>query len=532
MRNKGWIAGLVLSIVLPVHAADRLPDLARDGDVPGVKRLLSQKADVNAAGGDGMTALHWAASEQNLEIARLLVAAGADVNRETRLQHMTPLHLAAAAGNRELAELLIEAKADVNAVNDLGTTPLMQAAASGDVNLIEALLGHGAAVDAREIARGQTALMFAAGLDRAEAVRLLAAHGADLDATSKVTMAKPELVDEDGNALPENSRKPKTEGTGMGGLTALHYAAREGFLDTARALLEAGANVNQPSPLDNGTALILALSNGHFDLADYLLSKGADPNIANADGLAAVYALIESRWSPVAWTPNAFTSASGIVQQKTAYLDLLGALLDRGADPNAKIAKTLWFSPPHHNAAWVKAAGTTPFWRAAQANDIPAMKLLLSRGADPKIASDENTAALAVAAGIGWAGNYSTNAPDAFLPAVRFLVEELGFDVNAADNSGYTPLMGAAYRGDNEMVRYLVEKGARLDARTRREWSVTDMANGPYLRSSFPVPHPDTVALLRSMGAPGLTPTDDEEILGVIKKKPAASEAPAAETAK
>jgi len=233
------------------------------------------------------------------------------------------------------------------------------------------------------------------------------------------------------------------------------------------------------------------------------------------DGLAALYATIESRWAPVSWTPTAFTAANGIVQQKTTYLDLMKALIARGADLNARTSKSIWFSPPHHNVSWVRAVGATPFWRAAQANDVAAMKLLVEVGADPKLATADGTTALAVAAGVGWAGNFSTNAPEAFLSATRYLLEEIGIDVNTANAAGYTALMGAAWRGDNELVEYLVAKGARLDARNRRGWSATDMADGPFIRGSqVPVKYPKTIALLRKLGAPDLVANEDEVLGG------------------
>jgi ankyrin repeat protein len=167
---------------------------------------------------------------------------------------------------------------------------------------------------------------------------------------------------------------------------------------------------------------------------------------------------------------------------------------------------------------WVRYSGTTPFWRAAQATDVDAMKLLVAHGADPKPASDQKDTPLAMAAGVGWAGNFSTNAPESFLKSLRYLVEEIGIDVNTQDVQGYTPLMGAAFRGDNESVEYLVAHGAKLDARTEKKWSVTDMANGPCcfaIGGSLPPSHPDTVALLLKLGAPPLLAHEGEETLGV-----------------
>lgn len=503
-----------------------LVQAAQQGDLNAVRSLV-QKADVNAAQGDGMTALHWAVYQEDLEMARVLIQAGANVNAANRLKALTPVLIAAQAGNAAMLDLLLKSGAEVNLANDLGTTPLMLAAAAGKPAAAKTLLDQGANVNARELSRRQTALMFAAALNRDAVVRLLASRGADLNLTSKIVPINADIVDEDGNSIPAPSRTGATRKrasadgkvAGMGGMSALHYATRDGLMATVQALVESGVDVNKTNPVDKSTPLVIAISNGHYDVAKYLVEHGADPNIQTIDGLAALYATVESRWAPVAWTPTAFTSASGITQQQTTYLDLMKLLLDHGANVDAKIIHTLWFDPPHHNDSWAKAAGTTPFWRAAQATDLDAMKLLIAHGADPKAVSGEQDTALAAAAGVGWNGNYSTNAPNSFMAAAKYLVEDLHVDLNVVDTSGYTAVMGAAYRGDNEMVEYLIAKGARLDVKTKRGWSVTDMANGPYLRSSFPIPHPETVALLQKLGAPALLKVQDEEILGVIGKK-------------
>ena len=176
-------------------------------------------------------------------------------------------------------------------------------------------------------------------------MRLLASRGAELNLTSKVVAINADIVDEDGNSIPAPSRTGATRKrangvgkvAGMGGLTALHYASREGLMATVVALVESGADVNKTSPVDKSTSLVIAICNGHYDVAKYLVEHGADPNIETIDGLAPLYATIESRWAPVAWTPTAATSASGITAQQTSYLDLAKLLLEHGANPNAKI---------------------------------------------------------------------------------------------------------------------------------------------------------------------------------------------------
>jgi ankyrin repeat protein len=218
------------------------------------------------------------------------------------------------------------------------------------------------------------------------------------------------------------------------------------------------------------------------------------------------------QYAPVSWAPNPLTD-----QEQITHLDLMKALLEDGADPNAKLQKKLWFSPSSHNQQWINPVGATAFWRAAQATDVAAMRLLVQHGADPKIPTTGGTTALMVASGLGWAGNFSQTNTGTWLDSVKYCVE-LGLDVNAADTQGYTPLMGAAWRGSNDVIQFLADKGAKLDARNKKGWSVTDMANGPALRSSVPMTHPETIAFLTKLGAPPLTEIQGESILGSTRK--------------
>jgi uncharacterized protein len=282
----------------------------------------------------------------------------------------------------------------------------------------------------------------------------------------------------------------------MGGMTALLFGARDGHIEAVRALLEGGAPVNQPSGGEKTTPLVIAICNGHYDVAKYLLDHGADPNLATIDGLAALYATEDTEYAQVGWAPNPITT-----QEKTSHLDLMKALLEKGANPNARLTKALWFRPTSHNQEWIDKKGATPFWRAAQSSDVVAMKLLVASGADPKIASDEGVTPLMVAAGLGWGANASRNVPGAWLSAVEYCLE-LGADVNAQDIYHYTALHGAAYRGDNEVVKLLVARGAKLDVRSKKGQTVTDMANGPMVNAHLPMEHPDTIALLKKLGAP------------------------------
>jgi ankyrin repeat protein len=277
----------------------------------------------------------------------------------------------------------------------------------------------------------------------------------------------------------------------MGGMTALLFASRDGHMQTVRALVEAGADINQVSG-DKTSGLVMAIINGHYDVADYLLNHGADPNLANMSGLAALYATIDVQWAPLGWAPNPITA-----EQKVGYVDLMNSLLDHGANPNARLTQKLWYRPLTHDVGWVNSVGSTPFWRAAQSTDLEVMKLLVARGADPSIPTTGGDTPLMVATGIGWGANFTLSPPDSWMPAIKYLVE-LGVNINATDARGYTALGGAAFRGNNEMVQYLIAKGARIDVVAKDGNTIADMANGI---AEHAIPHPDTVALLEKLGS-------------------------------
>jgi ankyrin repeat protein len=509
MIRKSLIGGLFMAALTWAAGNDvRIAEAAMQGERDAVRALLDQKADVNGTQGDGMTALHWAAFKDDLETAKMLLAAGANLKATTRNGALSPLLLACANGNPAMIEAFLSAGADPNSAKADGATALMAAAATGNAGALRILIDHGALVNATEKTHGQTALMFAAALNRPEAVRMLASHGAALNATTRVEKVEAQKLDDNGNPLPKADTTVNSGNTTMGGMTALLFAARDGAIDAIKALIEAGADVNQICTGDRSSPLVIAVSNGHYEAGNYLVEHGANPNLANVDGLTPLYATIDMQYAPVSWAPNPVT-----VQEKVSYLVLMRALLDHGADPNAKLARKLWFHPTSHNQQWINTAGSTAFWRAAQAADVAAMKLLVEHGADPKIPTTGGTTPLMVASGLGFAGNFSQTAPDGWLPAVKYCLE-LGLDINASDGQGYTALHGAAYVGDNELVKYLVARGAKLNIRNKLGWSVTDMANAPSLRSSVPLAHPDTIALLVKIGAPDPTKIEGETILG------------------
>jgi len=518
------ISGLVAAAAVWAASDTRLADAAMRGDREAVRSLLARHVDVNGAQGDGSTALHWAAHEGDVEMAKMLLKAGANVNAATSVGAITPLYLASKDGNAPIIEALLNAGASANETNANGTTVLMMAAASGDPAAVKALLDHGASVNAVEKANGQTALMFAAALGRADAIKLLIEHGADPKVTTKVVHFEKILVDANGDPIrPPEGAQAAGAGRGrggrggadrvfgalmQGGMTALHFAAREGQMKAVEALLAGGANVNEVTAADHSSAINEALINGHYDVAKYLLDHGADPKLANSDGLTPLYATIDMRWRANAWYPQ-----PTVAEEKTGYLDLAKALLAHGADPNARLSRKLWYRKFRYGDDWVDPNGATPFWRAAQADDVAAMKLLLAAGADPKIPTRHGCTALMVAAGIGFEYQLTNLVPDARMAAVKYLAEDLGLDVNAQDVQGYTALHGAAYVGDNDVIKYLISKGADVKAQAKARLfgtqgaqnvpdgkgdTVADMANGPREKS---VVHADTLALLVSLGS-------------------------------
>jgi ankyrin repeat protein len=291
-------------------------------------------------------------------------------------------------------------------------------------------------------------------------------------------------------------------------------------------LVEAGADVNQPSPGDKTTPLLIAIINGHFDLAVYLLEKGADPNARSEAGAAPLYATLNVQWAPIA----AYPQPRAYLQQEHSYLDLMKALLARGADANARLGRKVWYSGYNFDQSSVDEIGATPFWRAAYASDVAAMRLLVSYGADPSLPTIKSAgrrfsedgvadgkdgsglppptvggphvtplqAAAGVGYGFGFAGNSHHVAPGGMMAAVRYLVDELGADVNAVDADGNTAVHHAASRGDNDMILFLVSKGAVVTRINRSGQTTIDLANGPVQRIQ---PFPDTIALLEKLGA-------------------------------
>jgi ankyrin repeat protein len=438
--------------VVPVGAAGSdLADAAMKRSREAVRALLAKGADVNGRQVDGTTALHWAVRFDDLEMADLLIRAGADVSAANR-EGVRPIQLAALNGNAAMLERLVRAGADPNQpLTRFNDTALMMAARTGKTDAIAVLLESGADVNARETWGGTTALMWAVSERHAGAVRLLLEHGADVNARSYFVPAA--------NGRGFEGRTPvaaKADGSveefASGWLTPLMFAAREGDLESTRLLVAAGADVNARGG-DGKNALSLAIFNGNYEVASFLIDHKADVNNADAQRFTPLFWAVDRR--------NMETAPNFPWMVTTDPLPLIRKLLDAGADPNALVNNT---PRARMRAGSPRIVFATALMRAAFSADLELVKLLLAYGADPGIISSDGETMVEAAAGLGFIQGYSKGrSPEERLEVVKLFVE-LGNDVNQADDYGITPLMAAANLGDTRLIQYLVDKGADLGA--------------------------------------------------------------------
>lgn len=483
-----------------------LADAAQSGDLTALQALLDEGSEVDSPLLDGTTALHWAVLRDQLEAAAALLEHGADPMAANR-NGITPLYLAAQNGNPAMVEKLLDAGASPLARATTGETILMTAAHTGSPEVLEALLARGAVVDSRDPEFGQTALMIAARENHPVAVELLLRHGADVNARTRVgpepvflppckgTGCGSEGVGINRSGVPHRGERHERKG----GLTALLYAARDGYPETARLLVEAGADL-ELAEANAITPLLMALLNNQLEVAEVLLDNGAEVNVEDFWGRSPLFAAVDYRNLDMNSAAQDSPTDNGV--DRGPVLDMIRRLLDAGADVNARTRE--W--PPEkkwlyalNDVSWVDMTGQTPFVRAALAGDTDTMRLLLRYGADPFITTYEGTSALMAAAGVNWtvAQTY-TESEQALMEAVKLCLE-LGLDVNAANSMGLTPLLGAANRGSNDIIRFLVSQGARLDVedavgRTPLRW-----AEGVFLAAVGAAQKPETISLLKEL---------------------------------
>lgn len=518
-----------LSVSLAAAADARLADAVQRRDRTAARELLEQRLDVNAPQPDGATAIAWAAHWDDLEIADLLIAAGADVNAANDLG-VTPLMLASINGSDSMAGTLLKAGADPGAARASGETALILAARAGSVPAVKVLVAHGADVNAKT-RTGDTALMFAAAERHSDVVRVLVEAGADVHARAQIVekgaarryaaqqvQRRSDGTEEDGKPrllyrgqaiavaqLPKegDGEPPRPEG----GFTPLLHAAMSGDLETVKALLGAGANINQAAA-DGMTPLIVSIVKFHEPAALYLIEKGADVNAADA-GFTALHAAA-----------------------LTGQIEVARALRARGADPNARLEMPLrmqaTFVPynPDLQTGRLAQVGATPFMLAAKAVNPEMMRLLVANGADPRRMADSGTTAMMLAAGLGKRHatdmftfiKYYAWDEDKAIATIKVLLE-LGADVNAANEFGETALHGATYHAAQKVIQFLVERGANINATNWADQTPLRVADGHFYSGTF-VRYPETSALLRNLGADPTAGTQlNFGITGYVEKK-------------
>jgi len=485
------VLALVLSAtrIAAAAGAGELLAAVENGERDTAIAMIKAHADVRQRDVDGTTALHWAAHEGQAELAGLLIAAGADV-RAVNDYGASPMSAAAENGDARMLLLLLHAGADVESANPAGQTALMTVARTGHTDAAQLLLRSGANPNAREQWGGQTALMWAAAQSQPRMVQLLLEHGAKVDLRASTRDWQRRVTAEG---------RPKD--LEHGGFTALLYAAREGCVECARALLHAGADVNLADP-DGVTPLVLALMNIHWDMARLLIEASADVNQWDFYGRTPLYAAVDMNTLP----KGRHVDLPAL--DDTTGLEVITMLLDRGANPNSQLKLRV----PHRQIPYDRYTepmlniGATPLLRAAKAGDIPVVRLLLKHGALPDLANFNGDTPLMAAVGKGWINAPTRGAfyDESQALQVYALLRAAGADVNAHTHFNETPLHSAALRGWNQIIKRLVADGAKLDAADGNGLTPLDFAMGRIPKAFNAIqaePKTETVALLRSLGA-------------------------------
>ena len=486
MRSRHLVAAIVLLGTLPgvgYAGASDAADAAQRKDTAALRALVARKADINAAQPDGTTALQWAVHWNDADAVRMLLRAGANPKVANRYG-ASALSEAALSGNAAIVGALLEAGADAKAVSTQdGETVLMTAARAGNVDAVRMLLDRGADVNARERYKGQTALMWAAAERHPAVVKLLLERGADWKVRSFDRETKP----------PKLSAASSISPIPRGGFTALLFAAREGDIETTRAMLDGGVDINY-GDVDNTTALVVAIMNKRFSLAKFLIDRGADPNVVDASGRTSLYASIDIRNEDWSTLPNRTTD------DPLPSLEVVKALLAKGAAVNTPLKRPLPGRSGMDSGDTVLNDGTTPLIRAARTGDATVMRLLLEKGADPKLTTRDGNNALMIAAGVGYRDKNTRGTEAEALEALKVAIGA-GLDLKLANRQGETALHGAASRGADTIVQYLVDHGADINAVSRQGFTPLDVALGKSSLIQLPVPKESTVALLQKLGA-------------------------------
>jgi uncharacterized protein len=505
MMIPSMLIASVIAFAAPAGSDMRLPEAAMKRDTATVRALLAQKVDVNAPGKDGTPALHWMVRVDDVETTQLLLRAGADAKFADRYG-VTPIYLACTNGNAAMIKVLLDAGADPNTVDPTGETALMTATKIGNLESVKLLLDRGAKVDTPDPTYQQTALMIAVRENHSAVVRLLIERGANVNAQTRTGQTPGWILPNSvagfgfGKGIIRGGL-PADRGSRYftpGGLTPLLYASRDGRLEPAKILVEAGAELEKTDP-NEITPLLMAIANDHPDVARFLIDKGAKVNVSDWYGRTPLWTAVEVRNMD-------FDNASfenGV--DRAPLLELIQVLLDKGANPNARTKESIpirrFMLRTTGTLEWVDFTGQTPFLRAAYAGDVTVMRLLLKYGGDPKISAYAGTTPLMAAAGVNWVFDQTYDEGQKNLLEAVKLCFELGLSVNDKNSMGITAVMGAANRGSDDIIEFLVSKGARLDAKDNEGRTPLTWAEGVFLATHPGKPKPSSIALIKKLMA-------------------------------
>ena len=473
----------------------RLVLAAKNGDTAAALALLNKRVDVNVPEPDGTTALHWAVRNNDVTLVNRLIRAGANVKAANRYG-VTPIQLACINGSAAAVGRLLEAGESPNATGPYGETALMVCARTGNPEAAKVLIDHGASVDAVESWRGQTALMWATAQGHPGMMTLLISAGADVNARSALEKWE-----------RQRTLEPRDKWLPPGGLTPLHYAARQGCVECEKVLLDARADPNTIDP-DGHTPLILALSNGHYDAAALLIERGADVNQADDVGQTPLYAAVNDHTMPQSNRP----SPKEIDNERTS-MDVIGMLLDHGARVDAPLRAQLPYRTKlDRGGDGVLGIGTTPLIRAAKGGDTAVVKLLLEKGANARATTRNGVSAVMMAANVNAREEDMTGRSKTEKDAIQSikLLVAAGADINGAEAQGRTALHGAAQWGLTEIVKLLASQGADINAADRRGFTPLDyamgLAGGLGFDGKSGVVREDTAKVIKDLGGRPGTP--------------------------
>jgi len=474
-----FLAIMVLAVASFTVNAQSLLDAARKGDTDQIRSFVSDKADINSTQADGTSVLAWVVYNDDVGSVDLLLGVGADVNSANDLG-VTPLSLACENGNATIVSKLLQADADPNIAKVTGVTPLMLCANIGATAAVRDLIKKGADVNASENNENQTALMWAAAEKYPQVVKLIVDAGGNVNTSSRIIPEpKPYIIDDEnlvfGRNYPVTIRFPEF----TGGFTALYFAAQQNDVESARILLDAGADIDAANK-EYGTPLIIALTSGHEDMARYLLDNGANPNVKDGWGITPLHYALHKGVLVINTFKPSTTDRFG--WERSNMPNMVRALLDKGADPEAKIE----YSLPYHNDAFfsrsmedppqIDPVGATPLLLAAVSGDVESMKILINHGANKNAKTIGGGRLFMLAAGMG--SEKGTRDQAQAIEAAKLSLT-FGADINGyltdiaavgpgkGMEDGRTALHHAVYLGWTDMIKFLVKNGANLHAKDR-----------------------------------------------------------------